>query len=117
MVDVTKFDLFEWPTVVGSTESTQFKTKSNEFEDYTQTTSVGINNKRRSYSLSYVCDTIEESDKLKKFLDDHKGVYPFRWKLPNRTQEILVKCGGYDSTFNGNQVESLSFQFTEHLDF
>lgn len=101
---------FTWPVQIGATGNTAYKVTKNEFEGYTQRVGEGINNKLRSWSLTYLGDSSTIPD-VKAFLDLHAGVEPFLWQPPGSTGKIPVTCEGYSDRTEGMDVETLSFTF------
>lgn len=107
--------VFEWPTQVGFTKQVDFITRENEFEGYTQIISQGINNKRRTWNLTFIGDS-DEAPFIQKFIEDHKGSIPFLWSPPNGQGQIQVVAKySYSSNSLGLDVENISVNFTEWL--
>ena len=57
--------------------------KANYGDGYEQRVAAGINNLPESWSLSWNNKTLNEGNKIIKFLEDHKGVTAFDWYPPD----------------------------------
>ena len=106
---------FTWPTQVGSSKNVQFRVGRNEFGDgYTQLYTTGINPRKRQWSLTLIDDDYIKA--VEQFFDDHKGIYPFLWTPPDRSEPVPVTCSGYATAYVGMDVAQGTFTFEEaHL--
>lgn len=106
---------FTWPTQVGAAKNATFRVGTNEFGDgYTQLYTTGINPRTRTWNLSLIDNDFAVT--VERFIDDHKGIHPFLWTPPDRSEPIPVNCQGYSTSYLGFDVAQVSFTFTEaHL--
>lgn len=106
---------FEWPTQVGASKNVEYRVGRNEFGDgYTQLYTTGINARKRQWNLSLIDEDFILD--VERFFDDHKGIYPFLWTPPERSEPIPVTCGGYATAYLGFDVAQGTFVFEEaHL--
>ena len=65
------------------TDHTARVLKANYGDGYEQRVAAGINNLPESWSLSWNNKTLNEGNKIIKFLEDHKGVTAFDWYPPD----------------------------------
>lgn len=108
------YQTFEWPTQIGSKGSTQYLVSQNEFDGYIQIVGTGLNAKKRNWQLTFLGDS-DEVPAVKAFFDFHRGIEPFLWQIPSSTGKILVTSQGFENSYIGMDVESLTFTFTEFL--
>jgi phage-related protein len=108
------YETFNWPTQIGSKGSTTYNTSQNEFDGYIQIVGTGINNRKRTWQLTFIGDS-DDVPLVKAFFDKHAGVEPFLWQIPSSTGKILVTTKGFENSYVGMDVEDLNFTFTEFL--
>ena len=105
-------ETFAWRVQAGMTKEVSYRIGENEFGDgYTQTYSLGINPRKRTWNITVLEDI--EALEIEKFLDAHFGVLPFLWTPPLYSAPITVKCKGYNTTNLGLTAHSMTMVFEE----
>lgn len=105
--------VFGWCTDLDGNSSTQkFNTLTSQFGDgYSQSVSVGINNRRGEWNYQRTGKKAEISA-IKAFFDQHKGADSFLWDSP-LDGRVRVKSGDYSITALGGEVWRISCTFTQ----
>jgi phage-related protein len=103
---------FEYQPAYGMNVSKQPRTLTNKFGDgYEQRAADGINNKLRTYSLSFSRVTADV-EAIETFLDGKGGVTSFTW-TPSGGSEVRVICREWGYSFNSNNTRVLNCTFEE----
>lgn len=102
---------FNYIPAYGATETTTARVLKAQFGDgYSQRIADGINNKPRSWSLSF-SKTQTDIDLILAFLNAEGGVYSFDWTPPRGVAGKWI-CEQWNTTVNDG-FDNLTVQFVE----
>ncbi|QBH97154.1 phage tail protein [Limnobaculum zhutongyuii] len=105
-------ETFHWCAAPGMSVPTEPKVRVVKFGDgYEQRQPNGINNKLRSYSLTFRVPR-HEAWLIDDFLYQHGGVETFLWTPPHRYEPIKVVCRKWTPSV-GSTVTEISCEFEE----
>ncbi|WP_216641704.1 phage tail protein [Pandoraea apista] len=100
-------ETFDFCVKVGSSGSTNFRTRKAQFGDgYEQRVGDGLNTVVQSWTVNST-NNKEKLMPLKEFLDRHAGHKAFYW-TPPMGEQGLYYCETYTSSGEGNQVFTIS---------
>lgn len=106
-------DTFNHYADVGSSVEPTFKVLRYQFGDgYEQRLRNGLNNKLRTWSVSFKVGT-EEANTIFTFLKDREGVYPFIWTASPEQEDVVVVCDNVSKTYNSVGWYTVSATFRE----
>lgn len=78
----------------GTTGSTEYKYNEIEYEGYSQRSKIGVNNKVKTYNVTWKSLTEAEMTTLFTALDTNAGVDYFTWTPPGASAEMKFVLDG-----------------------
>lgn len=88
---------FPWRMDMGASADTKFAINRTQFGDgYAQLSSVGINNKSKSWTGTKTGKLGTVIEPMMAFIDDHAGAIPFTWTDPH-SKTSQYTCAGYST--------------------
>ena len=84
-------------------------------DGYEQRTTLGINTKNYSYSVTFSNRTLSEAQELSDFFDEVLGVKAFEYTLPGNDlsdyKTVFVVCDDYSRTLDYNNYNTITANF------
>jgi phage-related protein len=104
---------FGWIPQVDPEAEINFRVRAAQFGDgYSQEVADGINNRTRSYPLTFVCNDDDATD-IMAFFDAHQGFAAFNWTPPLNTVAALFKVVTYHHIPHGAGWNTITATFVE----